>query len=426
MDSKLKQEAIEYFGKKALQRLFSLFKNKIESLGNVSGSVKIKPTEEERAAIEAWMGTKIKASPVTINLTKFERRLIGSKFESFNLLEIIEWVTKEPIAPKKNRQLEEQQKKEAYFQYLLETYPHPNATLVIEKIRNKEKGSASFAALYNEGDLSSIEVILKAISHFPQDGDFERLPIFSERITGNPHYFDKNKRIYQAIEMIISEQENREYRSSLTAEDETNLLTQVYLDKDDLHSFVTVYGLEAYRDVDKVQQWHWANREGTVQNISLRSLRDVEVVKPVAGNKVFILENSGVYSSLLDKLEGVYPVVCTHGNLKLSGKLLLDKLVKGGATLYYSGDLDVKGIVIAKHLKNLYKEKIKIWRMGLEEYRTSISNVPISSIALERLIQKGFNEFNSVIEEMKKVKKAGYQEPLLQQFITDIKEHDNE
>jgi uncharacterized protein (TIGR02679 family) len=423
MNPELKKEAVEYFGKKALQRLFSLFKKKIESLGYVSGSVKIKHTEEEREAIEAWTGEKIKTNPATVSLTKFEKRLIGSRFEPFTLLEIVEWVTKEPIVPKKDREMEQEKKKEDYFQYLLKAFPHPFAKLVIKKIRNKEKGSTAFMTLYNEGDFHSIEVVLKAVSHLPAEGDFERLPIFAERITGNPHYFDKNKRLYQAIEMVMCEKENREYRSSLSAEDETNLLTLVNLDKDDLHSFVTVFGLEAFRNGERIQQWHYANQEGSVQNIPLRSLRNIDVVKPIAGNIVFILENSGVYSSLLDKLDGVYPVICTHGNLKLSGKLLLDKLVKGGATLYYSGDLDVKGIVIAKNFKNLYKENIQIWRMGVEEYRHSISNVPLSTSTLERLSLRKTDKFYEVISEMKKEKKAGYQEPLLQKLIADIKEH---
>ena len=421
-----KAEALQYFGKKAFQRLFSLFKVKIESLGTVSGTVKIEPTVEEKKAIDSWMGTKIKTSPVTISLTKFEKRLIGSRFESYSLLELVELVTSEPIIYKKDMELQLEAKKQNYFSYLLEQNPHPNAQLIIYKIINKEKGSTGFITSYNENDFASIEVILKAVSSFPKDGDFERLPIFAERITGNPHYFDKNKRIYQAIEMIMCEKDNRSYRSNLSAEEETNLLSLVNLDKDDLHSFVTCYGLQAYRDGKILQQWYWANQEESVQNIPLRSLRNIEYVKSVTGKKVFVLENSGVFSSIIDKLNGVYPIVCTHGNFKLSGMLLLDKLIKGGAEIYYSGDIDVNGILIAKHLKMKYKESIHFWRMGIDEYHASVSNVELSNTSLDRLELDKMDEFYEVVREMKTIKKAGYQESLLAQYISDIKKEKNE
>ncbi len=425
MNENLRRDAMNYFGKKAFTRLFSLFKNKIESLGYVSGSVKFTPTDEEKTAIEAWMGNKIKTNPVIISLSKFEKRLPGSRYEPFCLFELVEMVTKEPIIPKKEREMKQEERKQKYYSSLLERFPHPNAQLVIQKIRSKEKGSSGFIASYNEKDYSTIEIILKAISNFPNDGDFERLPIFSERITRDPHYFDKNKRIYQAIEMLMCDKEKREYRSSLTAEDETNLLSLVNLDKDDLHSFVTCFGLEAYRNGELVQQWHWANKEGSVQNIPLRSLRGIDIVKPISGKRVFVLENSGVYSSVLDKLDSVYSVVCTHGNFKLSAMLLFDKLIKGGAELYYSGDIDVNGIMIANYLKNKYPTKVHIWRMGLEEYLKSISNVTVSATSLEKFNFDETSDFYVVANEMKKVKKAGYQEPLLYQFINDIKRNNN-
>lgn len=123
-----------------------------------------------------------------------------------------------------------------------------------------------------------------------------------------------------------------------------------------------------------------------------------------------------------NKLNGVYPIICTHGNLKLSGLLLLDKLVKGGAAPYYSGDLDINGILIANSLKLKYKERLHIWRMEVEEYHKSFSNVILSSKAIERLSFKPSEYFYGVSIEMKKIKKAGYQERLIPQYLADISE----
>ena len=421
MHEKIKREAMVYFGNKAFMRLFFLFKEKIESIEKVSGSVKLTPTLEERTVIRNWLGGNMDSQIITVSLSKFERRLKESKFEEIGLGELVELITGSSIIMKKERTKKENTQKNTYFSSLLDTYKHPHARVLIQKIQQKEKGSAGFIASYNARDYETIELILKAISELPDEGKFERLPVFAERITGDPHYFNTHKKIYQALEVLFSEKEKRTYRSTLNAEEEANLLSLVGLAKDDLHSFVTCYGLRAFRDGKELQQWHWANEENNVQNIPLRSLQSIDHVKPLKGNKVFVLENSGVYSSIIDELREVYPVVCTHGNFKLSGILLLDKLVKDGAELYYSGDFDVNGVMMANSLKNRYGNKMRFWRMGREEYVRSVSQIYLPATSMERLKSIVESELIEVVGEMQNIKKAGYQESLIEFYLSDIK-----
>ncbi|MFF2755596.1 TIGR02679 domain-containing protein [Psychrobacillus sp. NPDC058041] len=421
MNEKIKKEAMDYFGNKSFLRLFFLIKGKIESREKVSGTVKMTPTFEERSMIRNWLGGNMDSQIITISLSKFEKRLKESKFEDISLWELVELITGSSIILKKERMVKEETQKNTYFDSLLDTYKHPHAQVLIKKIQQKEKGSAGFISTYNARDYETIELILKAISELPDEGKFERLPVFAERITGDPHYFDTHKKIYQALEVLFSEKEQRTYRSKLNSEEEVNLLSLVGLAKDDLHSFVTCYGLRAFRDGKELQQWHWANKERNAQNIPLRSLQSIDQVKPEKGNKVFVLENSGVYSSVLDELKEVYPVVCTHGNFKLSGLLMLDKLVQDGAELYYSGDLDVTGVLMANSLKNRYGNMMHFWRMGREEYLRCVSQVYLPATSMERLNSVVESELKEVIGEMQKQKKAGYQEPLIELYLSDIK-----
>ena len=46
-----------------------------------------------------------------------------------------------------------------------------------------------------------------------------------------------------------------------------------------------------------------------------------------------------------------FPLVCTYGQVKLSGIILLNLLVDSGYKLYYTGDIDPEGIQIADKLK---------------------------------------------------------------------------
>jgi uncharacterized protein (TIGR02679 family) len=421
MDTTKKSEAIDYFGKRAFNRLFSLFKDRIESLGSVGGTVKFSPNTEELEAIHKWLGDSgfVKSgSEVKVSLIKFEKRLAGSRYEGITLWELVEAVTHSRIIFKKDRRSQEEAAKRHYFEKLTKKFPHKNVDLIIEKIINKERGTTGLIASYNAGEFLSIETSLKAVSNLPKEGKFERLPVFAKRIAGDPHYFDKNKKLVQALELIVSDMEGYSYRSILNAEEESELLSIVGLVKDDLHNFVTVYGLEAFRGKEIIKQWFWANKEKSIQNIPLRSLATIDSVRPIKGNKVFILENSGVYSSVLDELQDVYPVICTHGNFKLSGLQLMDKLIQSGTELYYSGDIDVNGIVIANHLKKKYGNKVHFWRMGPEEYKRSLSEVELSS--LNRLEAIKHEELIETIEVMKVYKRAGYQESLLNLFIDDI------
>lgn len=421
VDNKLKVEAKNYFGRRAFLRLFSSFKIKLESFGKPTGTVSFAPTKEERTAIENWFGYEFLDDTINVSLIKFEKRLIGSKFEEFNLWGLVELVTGSPIVLKVDKMEEEERRRIAFYQGLAGKYNHQDAQSLIEMIVNKEKGTTGFVSSYNSGDIESIEVIVKAISNLPRNGEFERIPIFAERITGNPHYFDDSSKLYQALELLLSKVEDRSYRSYLNAEDEDDLLSLFGLAKDDLHSFVTCYGLEAYRDGKMLNQWHWANEERSVQNIPLRSMKRIDEVKPVRGNAVFILENSGVYSSIVDKLEnGIYPVICTHGNFKLSGLLLMDKLIKSETQLYYSGDIDVNGIKMAQFLKSKYGDSVQLWRMGLNDYEKSLSQVPLKQTTLSKLNYVTEPELIRVIDEMKIQKKAGYQEPLLDLLVDDI------
>jgi uncharacterized protein (TIGR02679 family) len=423
MGSIFKEEALQYFGKRAFTRLFSLMKEKMESRdNNGGGTVKFIPFEGEREALVKWFGEPFPTDFVSVSLDKFEKRLLGSKYENIGLSELIELVTAKPLISKKEKIENQEKSKNSFFQSLIEKYPHPNVEQIIDQTLKKGKGPTGFIISYNEGDYHSIEMALKAVSHLPEEGRYERLPIFAERITGNPHYFDKNKKLYQALELLLSEKEGRSYRSKLNAENEVDLLSLVGLAKDDLHSFVTVYGLNAYRGNQIIQQWKWANHDLIVQNIPLRSLKNIDTIKPASGNNVFVIENSGVYSSIIDELDDIYPVVCTHGNFKLSGLILLDKLVKSGAHIYYSGDLDANGIFLARYLKQKYGEQMHYWRMSVEDYQKSVSDIELTKLALKRLESIIDWELTDVIQKITEEGRAGYQEPLINNFIMDIKQ----
>jgi hypothetical protein len=114
------------------------------------------------------------------------------------------------------------------------------------------------------------------------------------------------------------------------------------------------------------------------------------------------------------------PIICTHGQIRLAGWQLLDRLVQSNCMLYYSGDIDPEGVVIAARLKKRYKEHLVLWRMDREAYEQSLSNEDISE-RLPKLNRISNPELDDVISLMEDVKRAGYQEGILSYLISDIR-----
>lgn len=74
-------------------------------------------------------------------------------------------------------------------------------------------------------------------------------------------------------------------------------------------------------------------------------------------NEVVVMENPAVFMEVAEKTKNRdFPIVCTYGQVKLSGLILLDMLVRQNYKIYYSGDIDPEGIQIADKLKSRYSK----------------------------------------------------------------------
>ena len=138
---------------------------------------------------------------------------------------------------------------------------------------------------------------------------------------------------------------------------------------------------------------------------------------PAKGNAVFVVENAGVFSELLDE---AMPLVSTNGQLNLATLLLLDLLVESGAHLYYSGDFDPEGLKMADRLAGRYGENLSLWHFTREDYFASMPSVSLSEERLAKLQSISSPKLQPVKQEIERCKKAGYQEAILPVLRKDI------
>lgn len=104
------------------------------------------------------------------------------------------------------------------------------------------------------------------------------------------------------------------------------------------------------------------------------------------------------------------PIVCTYGQINLAGLVLLDLINQSIQTIYYSGDCDPEGILIADKLKSRYNDKLKFIGFDKQTYIKNISKVQISEERLKKLNKVKNEELKELAKLIEENKKASYEE----------------
>lgn len=83
-----------------------------------------------------------------------------------------------------------------------------------------------------------------------------------------------------------------------------------------------------------------------------------------------------------------------------------------GTKIYYAGDFDPEGMLIAQKLSQYYKGEFYYWHMKVEDYELCKSKETISSRRMKTLERITDERLKPVAEAIKKYGTAGYQERL--------------
>lgn len=450
------QEALQYFkSQPGYETLFQSFRQKYESLGRIGGTVQLRSYSPE--AIEAFarffgLHAEQLLRKGKISLLEFEKKLADTRFGSITLLELLEAYFGEMLVSKK------EQLDQARIQQmeLLENYKarYPQLHFWLEYIGHRSADALWILRMLGTSEFDSDMVILaKAFKSLPAED--ERLPVFAQRVTGNPHTFDLTERLGRLwIHLLHVHRKSEEMPSSLPppadAEAINELLQHYRLHRDDITNDVTCANLVAFvedsalsaNDVTEDsmaepsesrgiphRMWLAAAETRSVMNVPLRELLRIRsaypyfVLKnpPPSQRKVWAVENSGVFSSLLDAVPDV-PLICTHGQFKLAALKLMDCLVASGCEIYYSGDYDPEGLLMAQRLKERYGQAVHFWLMNPDDYVRSQPNVPLDQVRLSKMDAITEPELLSLAAAIANTGKAGYQEAILPDLIADLKQ----
>lgn len=422
----MNKEDLEFFkANKGYYRLFLTFKEKYKSLGRIGGTITLTNlTHEEKEVLSShFRKDYFRRNSAQISVLAFEKSLSNTRFSNLSLKDILEAYFNEPLTGKKEDERDFKLQRNRFIERLLSDFPSGKARLWLERVYyGSAAGARTVVQRFSQETERNklyyyMRCVCKALNALPGDkGHKKRLPVFSSQITKNPHGFDLGtfcgNMFFNALCTVYNIKETKDSLARAQVYYKAGILI------DEISNFVTISGLLAYQGELYDPVWKAAFDSRQVIQVPLLNLSKIDKAEsPI--KKVFVLENPGVFGTIIDK-NLFPPMVCTFGQPKLSGLVLLDLLVESNTEIFYSGDFDPEGLQIADSLWRRYEHKLKLWHYSVADYRKSMSRKTLSENRLSILENIVCPELQEVSEVMKAVKKAGYQELLIDDLTESL------
>ena len=422
LDEKLKEEAIRYFaGKPVMVICIKQIHKKYESFGRFTGTISkslFKKVDTE--PLLTFMGLAQWEKTKSIKISDFLRNYEQSKFEPIPFELVVESVSGKQLKTKQELAEDAETEYGSFLVEIGEIYP------LFRMVFSRNRNTAYLGWFLKEPTacLAAFRNVAEALRNLPQE--YTKLPVFAHRITGNPHAFDSSgltgqllfTMLYQQYAEAESAQAMNGFLSKAELENEIYGLFKII--KDDIMNFTAVNGLIAYRGKEPIAMWQDACLDRIPWNVPVRQLLDISWIRPGKGKQIFLIENSGVYSILLDAFPDC-PMVCTNGQFRYAVWLLLERIPDDGITLYYSSDFDPEGLLMADTLKRRYGEKLQLLGMTIDHYSASKPAAEIDEKRMQKLKRIQSGELRGLTDLMAEKKFAGYQEGILEELLDEIR-----
>ena len=433
MKKSLKECASFFRKNKEYIKIFETFKRKYLLKGKIEGRVLIKnPSKEERIAIQSLLSFKnFENENISFSIKDFQRGLKEAEFEVDNLTNLINEYYGEEIKTKKELSTIESENISNFFLELERRFIQDDENIeeeFIDRYLNIIKEN-----YFDKGKLKSIENEInklyycgKAIYNRKKANDFIKIAFLGQKITNNPHYFDKGTPEGELLLKFLALYNDIKINSDLTkVEQDLEIYYTSKIDVNGISNYTTAYGIHLYNEDGENLAYKEFVKSNQMYNIPLEHLK--YIVKATSDSKkVFIVENEMVFIEIYEYFKNIKNIslICTSGQLKISSLILLELLIKENYEIYYSGDLDPEGIGILYKIIQKSNNKIIPWRMDIETYsilNSEKNKTLISESRLKQLDSINDTRIEKLIEAIKKEKKACYQESFTNLLIEDIK-----
>lgn len=391
---------MNYFKDDRFKQLFEQLKKKYISRGYCGGVIDIIPNPLEAEKLSGFLDKRIKPNEKNkIKIDDIQKGLNNSKFEGLTVDELVLF-----MFPNLKSNKEIYLEKNKYIDDILNIYKEKYNQLTI--FDNKDCLKKIKNLIINDKKL--LENVLNSLINLPiNNNDIKHLSIFSSEITGDPHYFDIDTHNSNVLIQFICIYLDIEYINKRI--EKKKILNEVGILIEEVSNYVITYNLSGNEMLDSFKN------NLTPLTINLANIRKINNIK-AENNNLLIIENPSFLSKIIGKKVN-YSILITSGNSNLVIYKLLEKM--RNTNIYFNGDFDPEGLLIAQNFKNNYPN-LKFIGYNESNYLNGISNNEINNTRLKKL-NNIFDKDLCVIKDLLISRKlASYQESNYEKILEEL------
>ena len=420
------QELCKYLKEHDFKDFMELWKKQYEKYGTCAGTIHVPLTQSNQSCLEGLVGKDFhKNSHAVIRRSQLNKILKQTKFLDADFDKVLFLYFDEEIITKKEAKELKKEAENQFIDKLIKDCKGKHSLMWLTHVIEDQKHLFAYILQeYHKSRMNcelQVQYVTDAIDAFPiWRNTKENLSIFSSRITKDPHTFDHRgfcrTLLFNAISYFFpSADKSREidilYSVGLYKEAMSNYCGIVYLSAIDKEGNVH----EGWKGFcDRYEEW----------NVNLDNLLHIGSLYSDEVQIVCVVENPSVFHRLAQLIRQKKIVrialVCTYGQLNYASYLMLDFLSQTNFTIYYAGDMDPEGLLIAQKVKERYPS-ILLWHYENEDYYLSCSENRSNKQRMKMLEQlhepQLKNIGNCIVEQGGN---AGYQENIIYKYEEDI------
>ena len=417
----MNEEFCQYLSDNEFSEFMQLWKKQYEKYGTCKGSIDLVLNDSNRECISGLMGKDYYGVDcVHITFRQLQKAILNTKYENCDFNEVLKMYFNQRVLTNKYRQEQEQIRVQNIFkhffkqegkskQWIYNTYTNRDSVYIRIVQASKEN---------EQKCINTVCVVMKALNHLPMwENKKENISLFASYHTKNPHAFDKNTFAYYLMMHGIVYFLKVDFPKTNLEQNE--ILYRAGLYQDGISNYCSVARLQAFNENNQ-PHLGWAGFYDSYEalNVNMDNLLHIHFI--TCCDRVYIVENPSVFQALLKKIkkEKIEKIglVCTNGQLNYSAYLLLDILVNSNVEIYYSGDMDPEGLLIADKIKQRYPS-IKLWCYDVRQYEISKSKEQATDQRmhmLDALKDEALIRIGKCISENKN--RVGYQENMIEEY----------
>lgn len=410
------------------KKIFSEVYSKYKKYGKITGSFNLKAANNEERRILSNFDSKVLTEGKAKIKCSTVRELFNRKLKEYSFEELLVKVVGKELKTNKEVKDEEKEQEEKFYNDILKASDDGVGKQWFIEILDKKKYGYNIIVRKYKSEIRNLKelkrkiiLIINSLNKLPYlNNEYENIAVFSAVNTKDSHFFDNDKftgRLFiKAISFILNKDEPKDINEI------NELYYEVGILKDEISNHTTIYGLNAFnRDNSEVKAINSFNIWKEPLQISISNLLKIDYLEAI-DNTVFIFENPAVFHKILKMSDDNISLICTSGQLNLSSYIVLNK-IRNLKSIYYAGDFDPEGLMIAYKIKKRYKDKVKFLNYTKESYLNTMSNNFIEEKSMSQLNKINCSELDEVINELRINKRAAYQELLIDEYLDLIKKY---